>query len=321
MPSPLPLTIAGRAREALATPVREESPAQRAAARGSYVPTGALAPLLRPLVERVVGRPHPDVSLRDEVVAGADGELPVRIATPRTLDATPPLVVHLHGGGFVHGSPAQYDHWTTRVAAGLGAVVVSVDYRMAPEHPAPTPGDDALAATRALLDEAPDRFGTSGVAAVAGDSAGGSLAALVALALAGDERLRAQWLVYPSTDLTCSHPSHARLPRALFLTAPQIADFTALYLQDGLAPDDPRVSPLHADVPPGLAAALVQVGSEDPLRDEGVAYAQRLEAAGVDVTWTEWDRMPHGFQSLPGLTALATASLDEGIAWLRRTLG
>lgn len=202
----------------------------------------------------------------------------------------------------------------------VGAVVVSVDYRKAPEHPAPAAVDDVLAATRALLDEAPARFGTSGRAVVVGDSAGGNLATLVALDRRGDDRLVAQWLVYPGVDLARTFPSHDRFPDALMLPRESLDAFLELYL-DGADPTDPHLSPWYVDDVAGSAPALVQVAELDPLVDEGIAWAERLEAAGAETRVTTYVDQPHGFHAVPGITGLPAAqAMAEGIAFLRRQL-
>lgn len=268
----------------------------------------------------LLGRPHPDVTTTDQAVAGADGEVPLRVHAPRLLPQDAPLVIHLHGGGWVLNRPRMYDGLCTTVAARLGAVVVSVDYRKAPEHPAPAAVDDAIAATRALLDEAPDRFGTSGRAAVMGDSAGGNLATLVALDRRGDDRLAAQWLVYPGTDLARTFPSHERHADALLLPRQSVDEFLELYL-DGGDPTDPHLSPWYAEDVTGSAPALVQVAELDPLVDEGRAWAERLRDAGVETRVTTYVDQPHGFHALPGLAGRASRQATvEGVAFLRRHL-
>lgn len=278
------------------------------------------APVIGPVVRWLLGARHPDVTTTDQTVAGADGEVPLRVHAPRLLPADAPLVVHLHGGGWVLNRPRLYDGLCTQVAGQLGAVVASVDYRKAPEHPAPAAVDDALAATRALLDEAPERFGTNGRAAVMGDSAGGNLATLVALDRRGDDRLAAQWLVYPGVDLARTFPSHERHADALMLPRKSVDEFIELYLGDH-DPTDPHVSPWYVDDVAGSAPALVQVAELDPLVDEGLAWAQRLEAAGVDTRVTTYVDQPHSFHGLPGLAGQAAhQATAEGIAFLRRHL-
>lgn len=320
MPVSLPLRLLDRLRELGSPDLRTATPEQLARTRSTRVPDGPAGAVVGPLVGWLLGRAHPDAVVQDTTVPGADGDLPLRVWAPRTLPEDAPLVVHLHGGGFVVGGPALYDWWCSELAVRLGAVVASVDYRKAPEHPAPAAVDDAIAATTALLDTAAERFGATGPAAVTGDSAGGNLATLAALALRGDERLAAQWLVYPATDLTRSLPSHTRLPAEPFLPRESMDVFTEMYLAGGVAEDDPRVSPLLGGDPAGSAAALVQVATHDPLIDEGEAWAARLEAAGVPVRLSAYVDQPHGFTSVPGLTPAARQALEEGVRFLRRHL-
>lgn len=232
-----------------------------------------------------------------------------------------PLVVHFHGGGWTFEAAVQYDWLCSQLAVGLGAVVVSLDYRLAPEHPAPAAVHDALAATTWLLDHAGERFGATGPAAVTGDSPGANLAALVALDRreAGDDRLRAQWLVCPIVDLTCSAPSFERLADAPFLDRAELDATIAGYLH-GVAPDDPLVSPWFVADVSGVAPTLVQVAQHDLLYDDGVRWADRLADAEVDVALTSWVDQPHVFTLLPGVAPAARAALAEGVAFLAARL-
>ncbi|MCC5950194.1 MAG: alpha/beta hydrolase [Nitriliruptoraceae bacterium] len=285
------------------------------------------APLVRPVVEAfggwLFGRPHPQVVTSRATVAGAVGPLPLRLHHPAADPATRGLIVHLHGGGWVLGRPDGYDWLCSHLAHALGAVVASVDYRMAPEDPAPAAVDDAIAATAALA-AAPALVGARADApvVVAGDSAGGNLAALVAIAARDGAvpPLAGQALIYPATDLTRSSPSMQRLTHEPLLSRADIDRFVALYLAGGVAPDDPRVSPAAVEDLSGLASALVQTAEHDPLVDEGVAYAARLQAAGVPTRQTTYVGVPHGFQSIPGVCPAATQALAELVDWMRPLL-
>lgn len=302
--------------------LRTMSHAEVAALRDQRLPEDlpVVGPAVAALGRRILGTPHPDVITTDEEVEGAAGLIPLRVHTPRVRPADAPLVVHLHGGGWVLNRPVMYDHLCTTLAAELGAVVASVDYRKAPEDPAPAAVDDALVATGALLDEAPDRFATNGTAAVVGDSAGGNLAALVALARRDDDRLRAQWLIYPAVDLARTFDSHRRHTGALVLPKDSIDQFLTLYVGDA-DPTDPHISPWYAEEVGGSAPALVQVAELDPLVDEGLAWAARLEDAGVETRVTTYVDQPHGFHAVPGLVgAAADQATAEGITFLRRHL-
>lgn len=303
-------------------PLDEWDDRRRAWLRGDRVPSGRLGDLLaRPLVESVFGTPHRNSLVDQVVVPGADGPIPARVHRPDDLPDEARLVIHFHGGGWTFGAAVHYDWWCSQIAVGLGAVVVSLDYRQAPEHPAPAAVHDAITATAWLLDHAGERFGAIGPAAVTGDSAGANLATLVALDRrdAGDDRLRAQWLVCPIVDLTCSAPSFDRLADAPFLDRPEL-DATITGYLDGVASDDPRVSPWYVDDVAGVAPALVQVAEHDLLVDDGVRWADRLAAAGVEVRLTRWVGQPHVFTVLPGVTRAARAALAEGVSFLEEQL-
>ncbi len=292
------------------------SPRQIAAARGPHAPPapGPLGNLLRRLTEGITGRPHGGVTSTDITVPGAAGDLPARRHVPDRQAMGRPLVLHLHGGGWVVGAPEQYDWLCSHLAAELGAVVVSVDYRMAPEHPAPAAVQDSTAVARWILQEGGGvTLGADGPVVVAGDSAGGNLAALVAIAMrdAGIGGIAAQLLIYPATDLTMSTESARTIIRKPLLHRADMEAFTTTYLGGVVAPDDPSVSPLHVSDLSGLPPALVITASDDPLRDEGRAFAERLQQAGVPVRYTEYVDMPHGFVSLPGLVRSARQALAE----------
>ena len=177
--------------------------------------------------------------------------------------------------------------------------------------------DDAVAATSWLAEHAAD-VGASGPLFVGGDSAGGNLSALVAIAARdrGGPTLAGQVLIYPGTDLTASFPSIQRLANAPILPKTSIDAFRAHYLGEVVADDDPRVSPFHVQDLSGLAPALVQTAEHDPLVDEGRAYADRLAEAGVEVRYTRYLGMPHGFVSLPGVCSAAHQAVDEMVSFI-----
>ncbi|MTV25292.1 alpha/beta hydrolase [Nitriliruptoraceae bacterium ZYF776] len=271
----------------------------------------------------VFGRRASGVQVEDRTLPGPAGELGVRLYRDVATPEGAPLLVHLHGGGWVLGSLDGGDWWCSSVAAEAGVVVASVDYRLAPEHPAPAGIDDAVAATRWLAEHAGE-LDAGGPVAVGGDSAGGNLATLVALAARDGDGppLAAQVLVYPAVDLTMSFPSTLELADAPILRRVDMEAFRSHYLDgSALAPDDARVSPWFAEDLAGLPAALVQIAEQDPLRDEGRAYADRLRDAGVEVRATEYVGAPHGFASLPGACPQAARqSVAEVAAFLRRHL-
>ncbi len=270
---------------------------------------------------------------RLDVSAGtADGRVPVRIYRGRWAPAQgAPLVIAFHGGGWVLGNLQQGDWVCSELAAQLSAVVVSVDYRLAPEQPAPAGFEDCWAVTRWLLAHGASLGTDPGRTAVMGDSAGGNLAALVAIAhrdalRAGGEGLpavplRHQVLIYPATDLTMSSPSIAARPNAPVLPRRNMDRFLEHYLGTStLGPGDPRVSPLFAADHTDLAPALVQTADNDPLEDDGERYADALRAAGVPVRYTGYAGVPHGFMSFPGAAPAARQGLAELVQELTRAL-
>ena len=246
------------------------------------------------------------------------GGVPCLVVTP---EGTGPfhVLVWLHGGGWVIGSADQSLHSAKDLAAGAGVVVVVPEYRLAPEHPFPAAFDDAVAVTRAAIDHAPALGGPGAKVAVGGDSAGGNLAAAVALVVPG---LSYQILAYPVTDATMSHPSYTRVETGYILTAAAMEWFVDLYLRDG-DPTDPRISP-HFASDDDLAAACpahVVIAGYDPLADEGAAYAQRLRDAGVPVTVARYDGQMHGFVTMGTIIPSGAAAMDEAIEHLRTALG
>ena len=225
------------------------------------------------------------------------GGVPARLYRPNDRHGLG-LLVYLHGGGWVIGSIETHDNVCRILANSSGHAVLSVDYRLAPEHPYPAGLDDSLTATRWAHDNAaalgcdPDRL------AIGGDSAGGNLAAVVSHIV--DVPLRYQLLVYPATDLTCGFPSHIENKAGPGLTAEGIAWFVDHYTADTDVLRDPRVSPHFADdkVLAASPPALVITAEFDPLRDEGDAYAMRLAGLGVPTSHVRFSGMYHGFFSL-----------------------
>lgn len=235
-------------------------------------------------------------------VDGGDGARPARLystETPRV--AAPALVVFFHGGGWAVGDLDCYDGLMRALCRLSGAVFVSVDYRLAPEHGFPAGLEDALAATRWAARNAADLGCDPARIMVMGDSAGGNLAAVVAQHERDrGHRLAAQYLLYPVIDGSRPHEAYpSRMDNGngdLFLSRDAISGTLAWYLAaGGGVPSDPRISPINAPDLSGLAPAYVLVADHDPLRDEGLAYAQRLDAAGTPVTTEVVQGTIHGF--------------------------
>ena len=234
------------------------------------------------------------VEVRDIDIPGPAGPIAARSYRPAG-DGALPLVVFFHGGGWVIGGIDSHDATCRALANASGAVIVSIDYRLAPEHPYPAAVEDCWAATRWVADRAGDLGGDSTRLAVAGDSAGGNLAAVVALMArdAGGPALRFQLLVYPAVDARMGHPSIDANGEGYLLTK---SDMTWFYGHYGPAdPTDWKVSPLLAEDHSSLPPALIITAEFDPLRDEGEAYGETLRQAGVDVTTTRYDGMIHAF--------------------------
>jgi len=257
--------------------------------------------------EFMLSRPAPAedaIATEDLCIAGPEGDVPVRIYRPPVQGAGP-TVVFFHGGGWVIGSVNTHDAQARLTASGTGAVVVSVDYRLAPEHRFPAALDDCAAATQWALDHAKDLGGSVDAVAVAGDSAGGNLAAAVALRRRdnGERSLAAQLLIYPVTDASRATPSYAENAEGYFLDADTMRWFWSHYL-GGEAPTA-ESSIIDAAELGGLPPAVVVTAQYDPLRDEGNAYAQRLRKAGVDVTLIECPGLIHGFYGMTDYVGLA----------------
>lgn len=239
-------------------------------------------------------------SVEDRTVPGPGGEIPVRVYTP--LGEGPfPLHVTFHGGGFVIGSLDTHHAVAQGIAAGSASVVVSVDYRLAPEHPYPAAADDCYAATVWAVEHAEQLGADPARLTVGGDSAGGNLATVVS-AMARDRGgpdIALQVLVYPVTDPEADFPSRTENGEGYFLTTAAMDWFHESYLQGQAL--EPYNAPLRNPDLAGLPPALVITAEFDPLRDEGEAYGAALEAAGVPVTVTRYDGMIHGFASMPTL--------------------
>ena len=257
-------------------------------------------------------------SVEDTTVPGAAGDLPARVYRPDGAGPLPTILL-LHGGGFVIGDLDTHDSPARTLANGCAAVVVSVAYRLAPEHPFPAAVDDAVAAARHVAAHLAELGGDDRLA-MAGDSAGGNLSAVVAQTFRDDGRpLAGQLLIYPVTDMTGEHPSHAENAEGFFLDLATMEWFLRQYAGHLADHADPRLSPLHGDLG-GLAPAVVVVAEFDPLRDDGLAYAQALAAAGVPVQVRTFPGLIHGFVDMGRHSTAAQEALDETCALFRKVL-
>lgn len=266
----------------------------------------------------VGGRPAEAVvpvgAVEDRTVPGPAGDLPARVYRPGTEGALPTVVL-FHGGGWVIGDLDTHDNMARSICRDCDAVVISVDYRLAPEAPFPAAVEDAVAATRWAAEHL-DELGGSEVLAVAGDSAGGNLAAVVAQQLrdSAGPSLAAQLLVYPATDVPGEYPSREENGEGYFLDVPTMEWFMEQYASGVDNLTDPRLSPLQAASLEGLPPAVVVTAEYDPLRDEGAAYAKALSAAGVQVDYREFDGMIHGFIDMGPHSVAAQKAVDETCA-------
>ena len=256
--------------------------------------------------------PSDSVATHDLEVGGATGPLPARLYVPRGSPQSGPGLVFFHGGGFVIGDLASHDAVCRRLAERSGVKILSVAYRLAPEHRFPAAHDDALASTRWAFDNSASLGFDHGRIGIGGDSAGGNLSASVALDMRGDpaRRLLFQLLLYPATQTAEKLPSRSEFAEGYFLTGALIDYFMDHLFGDTARRDNPRVAVLDQDVT-GAPPAFVSVGSCDPLRDESRAYAEKLRAAGTPVEYVEYPGFIHGFYSFADVAPVTLAAFDE----------
>ncbi len=299
--------------------------AARAIELAGDLPTGLTPAQLREVYTRErmkLQPPRPDVaSVREIAIPGRDGPIAARVYVPFGATRPRPLLLYFHGGGWVVGSLEGYDTSCRRLALAADSVVVSVDYRLAPEHPFPAAVNDAWDATTWCVSAADDLGIDPKRVIVAGDSAGGSLAAVLAIQSRdeGGPPIALQVLIYPATDLTRESPSYARNASGYMLTAAALRWFIDRYVPDPAQRTDWRASPLLHPALEGVAPALVISAEYDPLVDENEAYAKRLEAAGVPTQYACFPGMIHPFFTLGGVVddaARAERLIAEAIARL-----
>jgi len=304
---------------------------------GSGAPTVFDVEAMRAQVRRIsrVAMPaRTDVYAVGRVVPGTVGtpDIPVRIY--RRFGANrphPQAIVYYHGGGWVTGDLDSHDPLCRLLAAVSGCIVVSVGYRLAPEDPFPAAAVDALAAYTWVQQHAADVGHLEGQVGVMGDSAGGNLAAVVALETGGEQANRAsdvpppvaQGLIYPAVDSRLDSESVRTFSDGFFLTRETMEFFNTCYGPDRRQWDTPRFSPLRADHHRGLAPALVVTAGFDPLRDDGANYAEALRRSGVEVEYRCYDDQVHGFMGMgviPDCLALATEVFESMGRLMRRSL-
>ena len=256
---------------------------------------------------------------QDVLIPGPGGEIPARVYTPEG-QGPHPILVYFHGGGWVIGNIETHDGTCRDLCAGAAALVISVDYRLAPENRFPAAPEDCYAATLWAEKEATSLGGDPKRIAVGGDSAGGNLAAVTALMIRerGGPALCHQLLVYPVTDHSFSTVSYAENGEGYFLTQELMEWFWKKYLPEGSSGDDPLASPLRAGDLSGLPSATVLTAEFDPLRDEGELYAERLKEAGVDTQLTRYDGLFHGFFGMGAAMDRARDAMNETAGALAR---
>jgi acetyl esterase len=297
--------------ESMRRPKLHELPASKARKGFEELVVGARAP------HAVV----PVASTEDIAVPGPAGEIRARVYRPERPGPLP-TVVFFHGGGWVIGSIETHDNQARSVCRLTESVVVSVDYRLAPEAPFPAAVEDCFAALEWSHANVERLGGDPDVVAVAGDSAGGNLAAVVAQVArdSGGPPIAAQLLVYPAVDATGAMPSIEENARGFYLEREDMEWFRDHYTASPELHLDPRVSPLHNPDLSGLPPAVVVTAEFDPLRDEGEAYARRLAEAGVPVISKRYDGMVHGFFDMGAFAPAAQAAVEQTCSAFRRLL-
>lgn len=277
------------------------------------------------LAARVVSNPEPPelADVKELSIPAPHGAIPARLYRPKTIrhnGGLAPALVFFHGGGWVIGNLDSHDVVCRALAHEGELIVVSIDYRLAPEHKFPAAVDDAVAATRWVADQAASLGIDDTRLSVGGDSAGGNLAAVVALSARDGQgpKLSGQVLIYPATDFSMNHPSHSEPETSVLLTHSVIRWFRDHYLNSAADIHDWRASPAKAETLAGLPPAYVLTAGADPLRDEGDDYARRLREAGVPVTHRTHPGQFHGFFTMGKLLDQANVAARDIGAWLKQ---
>lgn len=271
---------------------------------------------------RVVTNPEPPelAEVQELAIPAPHGAIPARLYRPQRLpDGPAPVLVFFHGGGWVIGNLDTHDIVCRKLAQEGELIVISVDYRLAPEHKFPAAVDDAMGAAQWVADNAAALGVDAARLSVGGDSAGGNLAAVVALAARDGKgpAIAGQVLIYPATDFSMSHPSHSEPETSVLLTHSVIRWFRDHYLGSAADVHDWRASPARAETLAGLPPAYVLTAGADPLRDEGNDYALRLREAGVAVTYRHFPGQFHGFFTMGKLLDQANVAAVQIGTWLR----
>lgn len=304
--------------------IQAEALLKQAAAQGAPdfadLPPAECRAFFKDFIATVDAPPSSDVSTQDKTIPGPGGDLTIRIYQPAGGASTKPVLIYYHGGGWVIGGLDEYDGVCSNLAAKSGCVVVAVDYRLAPEHVFPAAIEDCYATLEWVAANASDIGADGARIAVAGDSAGGSMAAAVTL-MARDNngpKIAYQALIYPAVGLDSSRfDSYKENGEGYFLTQASM-DYFGQHYQPDLK--DMRAAPLNANDVSGLPPATVIVAGYDPLRDEGKAYAHKLIAAGVPTVLNVYDGMIHGFFSMSGVFDAAKQAVNQVAGAVRDAL-
>jgi acetyl esterase/lipase len=274
-------------------------------------------------VKKIVGETPKIRKTIDRTIDSPEGELPIRIYWPDIEQADKlPVLVFFHGGGWSIGSIESHDHVCRWLTANSECIVVSVEYRMGPEHKFPAAVEDAMTATEWAIRNATEIGADAGRIGIGGDSAGANLATVVSI-LMRDKNISAiktQLLIYPATDMSMSHASHKLFGEGYRLTRPLMVWSVANYLRDGRDMLDFRASPLLAKDLSNLPPALIMTAGFDPLRDEGEAYANKLRESGVAVKYVCYEGMIHGFIGMPNVVDTSKTALLDSSAYLKEML-
>ncbi len=284
-----------------------------AAARARYVASNAVYAPDTPSLAQI----------RDFAITGPAGNIPVRLYIPWVLDDKAlPIMVFVHGGGWVFGDLESHDHVCRALAHEAGCLLLAVDYRLAPEDPFPAGLEDCMAVLAWVSGNAASLGADSEKLAIGGDSAGGNLSAVMAQEAQknGGPNIAFQLLLYPATDFLADNNSLRDNAEGYLLTKEAIARFADLYIGDHQNRRDPRISPVYGDLA-GLPPAHVITAEFDPLRDEGAAYAEAMKSAGVDVTCAMYPGMVHGFMRMGAIVDNAQDAIRESAIRMKQVLG
>jgi acetyl esterase len=290
---------------------------------GYFPPLPELRQQLRTMVA-LMDEPAPALPRVEDIrIPGLAGDVPARVYAPLAGTALRPAVTYFHGGGWVQGDLETHHGLCARLARHADAVVIAVDYRLAPEHKFPAAVDDCLAAYRWVRAHGRDIGADPARVAVAGDSAGGNLSAAVSQLApsAGMAVPACQVLIYPAVDFSLETDSHRELADGHVIPRDRVVWYMEQYLRDEADKSDLRASPLRAQSLAGQPPAMIVTAGFDPLRDEGLAYAESLRKAGVDVVYREYPGQIHAFVSLTKAIPQGMACTLEIAAYLRRRLG